>query len=440
MWAGVAPRACKVAVASTPTPARSEYASQKGEGRRESKTAAKGKPGTTIERRRRAMVERARAGIPLRQVARTFRVMLSVVQRWVERAKGQRLDRVDWSARLTGVRRATNRTEVNIERGGLSVREELEKTSDLGDHGAVAIRLALLEGGVVHPPSVRTIGRIINRAGVLDTQRRVRTTAPPIGWYLPDVAAGRAEVDSFDTVSGLLLQGGVEIVVLNGISLHGGLVTSWPEYAITSQLTASLLVGHWTRFGLPRYAQFDNGNIFVGSNRYPDVIGQVMRTCLLLGVIPVFAPPREPGFQAAVESLNGRWQAKVWSRFERDTIVELLDHSERYVIAARRRNALRIERAPPRSPMPDHPVLNLQTHPCGTVIFIRRTDDSGLASVLGHRFLVDPLWPHRLVRAEVNLDAGIIRFFALRRREPSSQPLLAQHAYNLPRRRFAPRE
>jgi len=385
------------------------------------------------------MVERVRAGTSLRQVARTFRVMLSVVQRWVERAKGQRLDRVDWSAKPTGVRRATNRTEVNIERRILSVRHELAKTSDLGDHGAVAIRLALLEGSVVHPPSVRTIGRILKRGGALDVQRRVRTTAPPIGWYLPDVAAGQAELDSFDTVSGLLLEGGIEIVVLNGISLHGGLVTSWPEYAITAQLTASLLVQHWTRFGLPRYAQFDNGNIFVGSNRYPDVIGQVMRTCLLLGVIPVFAPPREPGFQAAVESLNGRWQSKVWSRFERDTIIELLDHSERYVAAARRRNAMRIERAPSRSPMPLHPIIDLQAHPSGTVIFIRRTDDAGRASVLGGRFLVDSLWPHRLVRAEVDLDHGRIQFFALRRREPSSQPLLAEHVYNLPRRRFAPR-
>jgi hypothetical protein len=98
MWAGVGPRACKVAVASALTPARSEYASQKGEGRRESKTSAKGKPGTAVERGRRAMVEHVRAGTPLRKVARTFRVMLSVVQRWVERANSQRLDRVECEA------------------------------------------------------------------------------------------------------------------------------------------------------------------------------------------------------------------------------------------------------------------------------------------------------------------------------------------------------
>jgi hypothetical protein len=386
------------------------------------------------------MVEQVRARVGLRQVARAFRVALSVVQRWVKRAKGQRLDRVDWSSRPTGVRRATNRTVVSTERRVLSLRDELAKTSDLGDHGAAAIRLALLEGGAVHPPSVRTVGRILKRAGVLDIERRVRTTAPPIGWYLPEVAAGRAEVDSFDTVSGLLLEGGIDIVVLNGISLHGGLVASWPEDAITAVLTASRLVEHWKRFGLPTFAQFDNGNIFVGSNRYPDVIGRVMRVCLLLGVTPVFAPPREPGFQAAVESLNGRWQAKVWTRFERESIIELLDHSERYVSAARRQSALRIDRAPHRTPMPDHPVLDLQTHPSGLVIFIRRTDDLGFASVLGHRFLIDPLWPHRLVRAEVHLDVGVVRFYALRRREPENQPLLAEHSYQLPRRRFVPRE
>jgi hypothetical protein len=56
--------------------------------------------------------------------------------------------------------------------------------------------------------------------------------------------------------------------------------------------------------------------------------------------------------------------------------------------------------------------------------------------LLGHRFEVDPLWPHRLVRAEVDLDANRIRFFALRRREPNHQPQLREVSYTLPRRRF----
>ena len=51
-------------------------------------------------------------------------------------------------------------------------------------------------------------------------------------------------------------------------------------------------------------------------------------------------------------------------------------------------------------------------------------------------FEVDTAWPNRLVRAEVDLDAGHIRFYALRRRDPSRQPLLREVAYRLPRRRF----
>ena len=384
------------------------------------------------------MVERVRAGVGMRVAASEFRVGLSVIQRWVGHAAGQRLDRIDWSGKTRAGFRPGNRTSRVVELRVLNLREQLAKTSDLGEYGAEAIRAVLLERGEEKPPSVRTIGRIIERSGALDARRRVRRDAPPLGWYLPEVAAKRAELDSFDTVSGLVLSGGTEVVVLNGISLHGGLVASWPDYSITATLTASLLIKHWSQFGLPRYAQFDNGNVFVGSNRYTDVIGRVMRTCLLLGVTPVFAPPREPGFQAAIESLNGRWQAKVWHRFERVSLFELLEHSDRYIAAARRRNVLRIDRAPARCAMPANTVLDLHAQPRGTVIFIRRTDDRGVLSVLGHPFLIDPLWTHRLIRAEVNLDASVIRFFALRRRDPTNQPLLAEHPYSLPRRRFTP--
>jgi hypothetical protein len=55
-------------------------------------------------------------------------------------------------------------------------------------------------------------------------------------------------------------------------------------------------------------------------------------------------------------------------------------------------------------------------------------------AVLGHTFLVDRHWPHRLVRAEVDLGADEIRVHALRRRAPREQPLLTQIPYHWPRR------
>ena len=45
------------------------------------------------------------------------------------------------------------------------------------------------------------------------------------------------------------------------------------------------------------------------------LVGRVVRLCLGLSLTSVFALPREPGLQAAIEAFNGRWQAKVWARF-----------------------------------------------------------------------------------------------------------------------------
>ena len=70
-------------------------------------------------------------------------------------------------------------------------------------------------------------------------------------------------------------------------------------------------------------SQFDNDTRFQGPHQHRDVVSRVMRLCLSLGVTPVFAPVREHGFQNAIENLNGRWQAKVWSRFHHESLAAL---------------------------------------------------------------------------------------------------------------------
>ncbi|HEX4619938.1 MAG TPA: hypothetical protein VH208_00095, partial [Myxococcaceae bacterium] len=135
-------------------------------------------------------------------------------------------------------------------------------------------------------------------------------------------------------------------------------------------------------------------------------------------------PPREPGFQAAIEQYNGSWQVRVWGRFEHTNLDGLADRSSRHVAALRRHRVDRIEAAPPRSKVPRRWRLNLQARLGGRMVYVRRTDAEGRAEVLGRAFEVDRHWAHRLVRAEVDLDAGMIRFYRLRRREPGDQPML----------------
>jgi hypothetical protein len=384
------------------------------------------------------MVAAMRRGVSMRQVAKKFRVALSTVQYWVQRAWKHRLDRVEWSDRPRGPRIPANKSARALEDLVLTLRRQLKESSDLGEFGAHAIYRELQDRGVTPLPSVRTLGRILARRGALDDRQRLRRPAPPRGWYLPDVAAGHAELDSFDIIEGLVIKGGTDVEVLTGISLHGGLVASWPRTAITADIVVEALLQHWQAVGLPAYAQFDNDTRFQGPHQHPDTLGRVTRVCLSLGVVPVFVPPRESGFQAAIENFNGRWQAKVWARFQHKSLPALQAQSAKYIAASLRRYAPRIESAPARRLFPKGWRLDLKARPQGRILFLRRTSDQGAASLLGHTFALNPHWPHRLVRAEVDLDANVIRFYALRRREPTRQPLLREVHYELPHRRFNP--
>jgi transposase len=381
------------------------------------------------------MVAAVRRGVSQREVARRFAVSLCTVQWWLARANGQRLDRVDWQG-LPRRPKKTRRTSRAIERRVLAARRYLRDRSVLGEYGAMAISRHLQAQGINPCPSVRTIGRILQRRGVLDGRRRIRRPAPLAGWYLPEVAAERAEVDCFDTIEDLLILSRPQLTVLTGVALHGGLPVAWPVTAVTSAMIVESLIGHWRQVGLPGFAQFDNDTRFQGPHQYRDSIGRVIRLCLSLHVTPVFVPPRETGFQAAVESFNGRWQAKVWSRFHKRSLQFLQERSAAYVQAVRERLGPRIESAPQRRRFPNRWRLNFQAPPRGTIVYIRRTTDDGRATFLGRTFMVDRDWCHRLVRAELHLDVHRIRFYALRRREPTEQPLLKELAYRLPIRPF----
>ncbi len=318
----------------------------------------------------------------------------------------------------------------------LAVRKELHEFSVLGEYGAQAIHDELGHRGVDGVPSIRTIGRILHRRGALDRSRRIRRPPPPKGWYLPAVARCETELDSFDVVQGLVIQGGTDVEVLNGISLHGRLVASWPLSVITAKATVERLTAHWRDHGLPGYVQFDNDTRFQGAHHHKDSFGRVMRLCFSLEVVPVFAPVYEHGFQASVESYNGLWQAKVWARFHHDDLEQLQERSRSYVMAHRARTAEKRELAPARKEFPSTWKLDLQAPLRGHVIFLRRTDGTGEVRLLGRRFPVSDVWPYRLVRCDVDLDQQKIAFSTLRRSKPNDHDLVKTIRYNVPTKTF----
>lgn len=363
-------------------------------------------------------------------MARQFKVARAVVSYWLLKAGDLALDQVDWSDQPPGPRCPANRTKPPTEDLILQARHDLRASSDLGNAGADAIMLRFRELGL-EPPARATISRILVRRGALDGQRRVRRAPPPRGWYLPKLMSLKAELDSWDYIEDLKLKDGPLVQVLNVVAIHGGQVGSWCAVEATTSMVLHYMDLHWQKWGLPDYAQFDNDLRFQGPHQHPDAVGRVIRHCWALGVIPVFATPREQGFQNAVESYNGRWENKVWHRFDHPDLAALQACSERFVTACQAHTQSRRELAPARRAWPAHqgPTPALAGPRTGTIIFLRRSNEDGVVSLLGRQFLVHPSWQHRLVRAEVDMPGHIIHFYTLRRKAPSEQPLVNSLPY-----------
>ena len=367
-----------------------------------------------------------RSGQSLRGAATQLGFSVASAAYWVERARDKRIDRVDFANRSPG--RAWNRTGADVEQRILSLRDALREQSVLGEYGLDAIGSALQrDGGAV--PSRTTIYRVLERHGAFDATHRQRRPAPPKGWYLPDVASRGAELDSFDFIEDLKIADGPLVSVLTATSLHGALADAWVMPQPTARATLDALVQRWRTDGLPTYAQFDNDTIFQGAHQFADSLGRITRLCLALHVTPVFAPPREPGFQNAIEGFNGLWQSKVWQRHHFADLGSLSTASARYIAAYRGKTAMRADNAPGRRRFPKAFRLDLDAAPEGTLIFVRRSDEHSNVHLLGQTFDLNAQWAHRLVRCEVDFTHQRIRFHALRRRHPDAQPLLHEVPY-----------
>lgn len=375
------------------------------------------------------MVQAVRKGEPLRSVARRFGMSVSTVSHWVEHARGKRLVRVSFASGKPGL--AWNRTPASVEARILRTRATLRQHRVVGEYGADAIAAALGEG-IEHPAAVSraTIYRVLERRGALDAVHRQRRPAPPKGWYLPELACGEAEMDSFDFIEDLKIANGPLVCVLTGISVHGALTDAWVMRARSATATVEALCARWHAWGLPTYAPFDNDTVFQGPHQFPDTFGRVSRLCLALGVIPVFAPPREPGLQHAIEGFNALWQSTVWHRHHCRNLAALERVSATYITAHRNTTARRRDSAPARRPFPTRFTFDPHAALNGSIIFIRRSGKHGTVHLLGRAYPVGKNWPHRLVRCEVSVTHRRIRFYALRRREPDAQPLLHEMDYD----------
>jgi hypothetical protein len=267
------------------------------------------------ERARREAVARVLAGQPAAKVAADLGRSDRWVRKWVARFDP---GEAGWAAdRSRAPATVANRTPADLERVVLAVRQRL-MDDPWAQVGAAAIAWELTKLGL-EPPAVWTIDRILRRAGV--AKRRPRGRYLPKGTPYP---AGRAVVrpgarQEIDLVGPRYLAGATALHVLNAVDVGRRrcgieILASKEERAV-----AEGLVRLWCRLGVPKVAQFDNGQTLQGRGR---VLALPVRLCLALGVRVRFIPFAEPWRNGVVEHFNDVFD----KRFFRAEQFHGLDH------------------------------------------------------------------------------------------------------------------
>lgn len=217
-----------------------------------------------------------------------------------------------------GNHQVVNRTPPHIERAVITIRRRLAARATpqtrYSQIGAAQIRAELEALGHTPLPSLRTIQRIVARAGLSCPPLRL---APRIARneYPEPQARDSNHVHQVDVVGPRYLKGDTTryyFLVYKDVFDQ----SVYMEFVDSRRMDGVLdfLVHAWQHLGLPDKVQFDNGREFCGFGHAARFLSRVIRLCLRLEVEPLFIPKGKAQWNGSVENFNGWFQPLLLSR------------------------------------------------------------------------------------------------------------------------------
>jgi len=214
--------------------------------------------------------------------------------------------------------RVANRIPPHVERAIINIRNRLAARATPQSRyslmGASQIHAELEALGYTPLPSLRTIERLVARAGLscppLRVSQRLAHSAYP-GPHAQDTN----QLHQVDVVGPRYLKG--DSTRYYFLVLRDAFDLAVDIELVDSRKMAQVmafLVRAWQRLGLPQQVQFDNGREFCGFGPSARFLSRVIRLCLRLGVEPVFIPKSRPQHNGSVEQFNGWFQPVLLNR------------------------------------------------------------------------------------------------------------------------------
>lgn len=270
---------------------------------------------STLEYERRCKAIRLlNEGVGFEKILRDIQRGRFWLAKWIRRYKVFGLEGLQDRPRTP--QRIRNRTRESVVREVLALRDELvahkTRRAAFAGIGAETIHFELHRRGARRLPAISTIEKILARAGKTKKIKVRRSSGGPPYPYIP--ARRMGDLHQTDLVGPRHLRGPCGVTRFYSFHTIDAVGQTVSAHQFRDKSTASLLVhlvDAWRFMGLPRFSQMDNEMSASGGGRYRYSLSQVIRLHLLLGIHLLFIPPKEPGRNAAVESFNNVWQARV---------------------------------------------------------------------------------------------------------------------------------
>jgi putative transposase len=314
-----------------------------------------------------------------------------------------------------GNRQVVNRTPPHIERAVVSIRRRLAARATpqtrYSKVGAAQIRAELEALGYSPLPCLRTIERIVARAGLSCPPLRLAPRIARNEYPGPQVRDSN-QVHQVDVVGPRYLKG-------NSARYYFLICKDIFDQSVYMEFVSSrkmdvvmdFLVHAWQQLGLPEKVQFDNGREFCGFGHAARFLSRAIRLCLRLEVEPVFIPKGKPQRNGSVENFNGWFQPLLLSRpFRRPCDVRrelrrlMMTVNEQHVhsqlgarTAAQYRRGKRLRKLPANFTV-DGKKLPIAA---GKVTFIRLASTQGTINILGQSFKVGKRLKFQYVKATI---------------------------------------
>lgn len=211
-----------------------------------------------------------------------------------------------------------NRIPPHIERAIISIRRRLAAHATSQDRyshiGATQIQAELDTLGYLPRPSLRTINRVLARAGLSCPPVQL---APSISRneYPGPQAHDSNQIHQVDVVGPRYLKkSATRYYFLNYKDIFDQSI--YMEFVDNRQMDTVIefLIHAWQHLGLPNHLQFDNGREFCGFGTAAHWLSRVIRLCLRVGIEPIFIPQGKPQYNGSVENFNGWFQPLLLSQ------------------------------------------------------------------------------------------------------------------------------